>query len=219
MSASIDFIKICGLSDTSMVTTACEHGATHLGFMIYESSPRYISVSRAAELVASVSDCDCVAVTVDADDKLLDDITMIMRPSMLQLHGCESVSRISSIRSRYNLPIIKALGISSSSDLDSLSVYESHSSIDYLLLDYKPLSGDSFGGIGESFDWSIISSLSSPKPLILAGGISFDNLGEALDIIVSCNNSFIGLDVSSSLESSRGVKDIKLIEQFLRSLP
>ena len=210
----MDIVKICGLSDSLSVATASRHSATHLGFIFHPESPRYITLDQAAELSLTIpSHCERVAVCVDADDTFLKNIISALSPTHLQLHGAETPERISEIKSNFNLPIIKALGISNKQDLDSLVLYDSVPSIDYLLLDYK--SKESFGGSGKQFDWSLLSGLRTTKPLILAGGINLSNLPQALDLINDSTNSFIGLDVSSGVEGSIGVKDIGLIEQFL----
>ena len=210
----MDIVKICGLSDSLSITTACRHSATHLGFIFHPESPRYITLDQAAELSLTIpNNCERVAVCVDADDTFLQDIISSLSPTFLQLHGSETPERISEIKLRFHLPIIKAVGILSKQDLDSLVLYDSVPSIDYLLLDYK--SPKSFGGSGKQFDWSLLSGLRTTKPLILAGGINLSNLPQAFDLINDSTNSFIGLDVSSGVEGAIGVKDIGLIEQFL----
>ncbi len=207
-------VKICGLSTPESVRTAQCGGATHLGFIFFPNSPRNVSPKQAARLVQDVTDIKTVAVTVNADDKFLDEIAETLNPDILQLHGAESSERVAGIKQRYQRPVMKALAIRDATDLDKIASYEGVA--DMFLLDAKPPQGSDLpGGNGVSFDWSLIASLNSKLPVLLSGGIDQTNLSQALDYVKQDQNDLIGIDVSSGVESSPGVKDILKIEKFL----
>lgn len=206
-------IKICGLSTPESVMAARDHGATHLGFIFFPKSPRNVSVEQAADLRALAGRASTVAVTVDADDELLDAIVTKMDPDLLQLHGAETVERVQEIRARYALPVIKALAVRDGADLDCAHLYEEVATM--LLLDAKPPKGaDLPGGNGVSFDWALLDNFKSAAPVLLSGGISRANLDTALDILRG-NSSIVGLDLSSGVESAPGVKDVAEIAALL----
>ena len=214
-------IKICGLSTPEAVEAAVSGGATHLGFIFFEKSPRNVSAQTAGILTGSLHSqnpssraVQTVAVTVDASDQDLDHIVEHMRPDMLQLHGSESVQRIIELKARHQLPVIKALAIREPADLEKVRTYDEAS--DLLLLDAKPPKGSELpGGNGVRFDWSVLKTLKSKTPILLSGGIDLNNVDEAMDYVGSGENSVIGLDVSSGVESAPGAKDISKIEMFL----
>ncbi|NKB51694.1 MAG: phosphoribosylanthranilate isomerase [Rhizobiaceae bacterium] len=207
-------VKICGLSTPESVRTAQCGGATHLGFIFFPKSPRNVSPQQAARLVQDVADIKTVAVTVNADNQFLNEITEAMNPDILQLHGAESSKRVAEIKQRYQRPVMKALAIREASDLDRIANYEGIA--DMFLLDAKPPEGSQLpGGNGVSFDWSLIAGLHSRLPILLSGGIDQSNLNQALDYVQQDQNDLIGIDVSSGVESSPGVKDILKIEKFL----
>lgn len=207
-------LKICGLSTTQALTTARDGGASHLGFIFFEKSPRNVTPQEAAQLVAQAGDCPAVAVTVDASNDFLDDIVATMAPKILQLHGQESVERVAEVKARYGLPVIKCFSIKSAEDLAKVSLYENVA--DRLLLDAKPPKGSDLpGGNGVSFDWSLVETLQSRLPVWLSGGLNIENVASALEVVKSDKNAFTGLDVSSGVESAPGVKDITKLREFL----
>ncbi len=207
-------VKICGLSTPESVRSAQCGGATHLGFIFFQKSPRNVTAKQASRLVQEVSDVTTVAVTVNAEDQFLDEIIETMNPDMLQLHGAESSQRVTQLKQRYQRPVMKALAIREAGDLDKIATYESVA--DMLLLDAKPPQGSELpGGNGVSFDWSLIASLSSKTPILLSGGIDQSNLNLALDYVQQAQNDLVGIDVSTGVESAPGVKDILKIEKFL----
>ena len=129
-------IKICGLSTPRAVAAALAGGATHLGFIFFPKSPRHIAPAQAADLVKGAGGPKTVAVTVDADDTLLDKIVATMKPDLLQLHGSESIERVAALKARHGLPVIKALAVRTDDDLARARSYEAVA--DMLLLDAKP---------------------------------------------------------------------------------
>ncbi|PCH46885.1 MAG: phosphoribosylanthranilate isomerase [Hyphomicrobiales bacterium] len=207
-------LKICGLSTPPSLAAARDGGASHLGFIFFEKSPRNVTPQLAAELAAQAGSCLTVAVTVDASDDFLDDIVAVMAPKMLQLHGHESIQRVANVKARYGLPVIKCFSIRSEADLANVSLYENVA--DRLLLDAKPPKGSDLpGGNGVSFDWSLVETLQSKLPVWLSGGLNIENVESALEVVRSGRNAFAGLDVSSGVESAPGVKDIIKLKEFL----
>lgn len=207
-------VKICGLSTPESVRTALCGGATHLGFIFFEKSPRNVSPRLAARLVEDIDNIKTVAVTVNADEEFLDQIVETMNPDILQLHGNESSARVAEIKQRYQRPVMKALAIRDASDLDKVSTYEEVT--DMFLLDAQPPQGSELpGGNGVSFDWSLIAGLNSSVPILLSGGINQSNVNMAFNYLQDPDNDLVGIDVSSGVESAPGVKDILKIEKFL----
>lgn len=206
-------IKICGLKSPEVVEAALGEGASHIGFIFFEKSPRHIELAAAAALrQAAVGRAQVVAVTVDADDARLDAIVGAMQPDILQLHGKEPPERVASVRSRYNLPVMKAFSISTAEDLAKVDAYTAVA--DRLLFDAKPPKGSELpGGNGVSFDWRLLAGLDPNVDYMLSGGLNAANVGDALRLAHPP-----GLDISSGVESQPGVKDPTLIAEFFKSI-
>jgi phosphoribosylanthranilate isomerase len=143
-------IKICGLKTDAAIDVALSGGASHVGFIFFEKSPRHVSLDEAARLAARVGGkAKSVAVTVDADDATLDAIVSAMSPDMLQLHGDETPARVAEVKVRYGLPVMKAFSVSDAGDLDAIAPYRSMA--DRFLFDAKPPKGSDLpGGNGVS---------------------------------------------------------------------
>ena len=203
-------VKICGLKDGAMVATACEAGATYLGFNFFPRSPRYVAAQLAAALALDVpAGVAKVALVVDADDELLDAITSRVPVDMLQLHGHESPARVREVQARYGLPVMKAVGIADRSDLVTLQDYWQVA--DQILIDAKPPKDAPLpGGNGLTFDWTLLAERRWPCPWMLAGGLTAGNVGEAIRLTKARQ-----VDVSSGVETAPGVKDAALIEAFI----
>ena len=201
-------IKICGVKTAEAVDAAARAGATHLGFNFYDASPRLVSTTAAAALSARAPALESVALTVDATDALLDRIVREAAPSLLQLHGSETPERVSFIKSRFGLRVMKALAIASPADVRHARAYEHIA--DILLFDAKP---DALpGGNGLTFDWQLIANEKWSKPWMLSGGLTPDNVAGAIRTTHAS-----AVDVSSGVEKSRGEKDTALIERFIAS--
>ncbi len=206
-------IKICGLSTQDSVDTAVEAGADMVGFVFFERSPRAVSPAHAGALGARVPDTvERVGLIVDATD---DEIATILQKAtldVLQLHGSESVARVADVSNKFKLPVMKALAISEPADLDLAQTYEDVA--DALLFDAKPPKGATRpGGNAVTFDWTILNNYSGGTPWLLAGGITPENVGDALRI-----SGAPGVDVSSAIEQSPGVKDNAKIVQFIKAV-
>lgn len=206
-------VKICGLKTEETLAAALAGGATHVGFIFFPRSPRYVEPARAAELrKAALGRAAAVAVTVDADDTLLDRIVSQMRPDMLQLHGRETPARARDVRARYGLPVMKALPLGAGGDLDAVGPFAGV--VDRFLFDARPPAGSELpGGNGVAFDWRILSGLDASVDYMLSGGLNAGNIGEALRLARPP-----GIDVSSGVESSPGVKEAALIDGFFRAV-
>jgi phosphoribosylanthranilate isomerase len=206
-------IKICGLSTPETVAAALDQGASHVGFIFFPKSPRNVTPELAGQLrQAALGRAQAVAVTVDATDDFLDQIVVAMRPDMLQLHGKETPERVTEVRQRFNLPVMKALSISVPEDLMPIQSFVGVA--DRLLLDAKAPKGSVLpGGNGVSFDWRLLAALDPGLDYMLSGGLNPGNVAEALRIA-----NPPGLDVSSGVESSPGVKDVALIEAFFAAV-
>ena len=206
-------VKICGLKTVEAVDAAVDGGASHIGFIFFEKSPRNVEPEQAAKLRNHVGEhAKTVAVTVNASQKELDEIVEIVSPNILQLHGSETPEKVADIKSRYGLPVMKAFAIRRMEDMNASLKYSGVA--DVLLFDAKPPKGSELpGGNGVSFDWSLLASFKTDTPVMLSGGLSVENIIEAVSIAHP-----EGVDISSGVETSPGVKDIKLISQFLQKL-
>ncbi|MEM7289992.1 MAG: phosphoribosylanthranilate isomerase [Pseudomonadota bacterium] len=206
-----DLIKICGLSTIEAIDAAIAGNATHIGFIFFEKSPRNVSVEQARLLSDhAAARTNKVAVTVDAEDYELDEIVQNVNPDMLQLHGAETPARLSDLRNRYGLPVIKALAVRDVSDLEKAHAYREVA--DHLMFDAKPpKDADLPGGNGVAFDWEIMDQWPSDVPYILSGGLGPENVREAINRLKAQ-----GIDVSSGVESGPGAKDMTKIRDFLQ---
>jgi phosphoribosylanthranilate isomerase len=206
-------VKICGLKTADAVDRAVARGATHIGFIFFEKSPRNIAPEIAGELADRVrGGVKIVAVTVDADDEELDDIVSLLRPDILQLHGHESPERILHIKALYGLPVMKVFSVRDEADLDRVDPFIGVA--DRFLFDAKAPKGSQLpGGNGVSFDWSLMHSLDEGVDYMLSGGLNKDNVAHAL-----ASTRATGIDVSSGVESAPGEKDLGMIDAFFDAI-
>jgi phosphoribosylanthranilate isomerase len=206
-------IKICGLSTPETLEAAIGFGADLVGFVFFAPSPRNLTLDQAQALAQQVAGrAQKVALSVDAKDDDLRAIIAHMQPDLLQLHGQESPERLSDIRQKFGLPVMKAIGISTRADLARLSDYATVS--DHLLFDAKmPKDSVLPGGNGRTFDWSILQDLQLEKPWMLSGGLDATNVAEALR-----QTGAPAVDVSSGVESAPGIKDINKLREFIAAL-
>lgn len=205
-------VKICGLTSADQVEAASRAGAAFVGFVFFEKSPRHVALAQAAALAAQVPAGICkVALTVGASDAELDAITAAVPLDMLQLHGKETPARVQAVKDRFGLPVMKALGIASGEDVATIQSY--YPVADMLLLDAKaPKDAQLPGGNGLAFDWRLLAGRRIAKPWMLAGGLSPDNVAEAVARTGARN-----VDVSSGVESAPGVKDADKIRAFVQA--
>ncbi len=202
--------KICGLSTPEAVRAALEGGASHLGFVFFDKSPRNLRPDAAARLTEGVRGAaKIVAVMVDPDDAALERVASALHPDLIQLHGRETPARAAQVRERTGAGVIKALPISEGADLDAAKAFEG--AVDHLMFDAKPPAGSDLpGGVGARFDWTLLQGRRFERPWFLAGGLDRWSVGEA----VSASGAKL-VDVSSGVERGPGVKDAALITAFL----
>jgi phosphoribosylanthranilate isomerase len=205
-------VKICGLSTPETLDVALDAGADMVGFVFFPPSPRNISFETARALGERVQGrAQKVALTVDADDALLEQIIEALKPDMLQLHGHETPQRVAAIRESFGLPVMKVLAIETRADLAAIAPYTSIA--DRLLFDARPpREATRPGGLGTPFDWHLLDNLNLSIPFMLSGGLHAGNVAEALRITHAP-----GVDVSSGVESASGVKDPDKIRAFIRA--
>jgi len=203
-------VKICGLKSPQDVAAAANAGAGYVGFVFFPKSPRNVSFEQAASLAleAPVGLCK-VALTVNADDAMLDALTDAVALDMLQLHGSESPERVAQVKARYGLPVMKAIGVAGAEDLSKIDLYSQVA--DQLLIDAKPpKDADLPGGNGLAFDWRLLAGRKYwQRPWMLAGGLTPDNVAEAVRMTGARQ-----VDVSSGVETAPGQKDATLITRF-----
>jgi len=206
-------VKICGLTTPETLDAALDGGAAFVGAVLYPKSPRHLEPLHAATLFDRARGrAKVVAVTVDADDALLTRIALILKPDLIQLHGHETPARALRVRELTGAGIIRALTVSGAADIDAAAAWEPVA--DHLMFDARPPQGSSLpGGVGASFDWSLLAGRSFGKPWFLAGGLNPDNVAGAVAVTGAPM-----VDVSSGVESAPGVKDIALIKAFLKAV-
>lgn len=203
-------VKICGLKERAHVDAAVEAGARYLGFNFFPKSPRFVPIADAAALALMVPEGIAkVGLVVDATDAELDAITGTVPLDMLQLHGSEPPERVAEVRTRYGLPVMKAIGIAGPEDVERIALYGKVA--DQLLVDAKAPKGATLpGGNGLPFDWRLVAKKYWPCPWMLAGGLTPANVAEAIRLTGARQ-----VDVSSGVESAPGVKDAALIRAFI----
>lgn len=208
-------VKICGLTSESDVEMAIEAGADLVGFVVVESSPRFVPFEKAQELIRLAADRGAepwIVATVEIPwlDKLVDETPEI---GAVQLHGKESPAAVASFVKRHSLvPVIKAIGVTSKRDLDEAAEYEA---ADGFLFDAKPPKGATReGGHGRSFDWSILKGfrVHDHEDWTLSGGLTPENVAEAIRA-----SGAHAVDVSSGVEKSPGVKEPAKVRAFIQA--
>ncbi len=203
-------VKICGLSAPDTLDAALDAGADMVGFVFFPPSPRHLQFDIARGLGQRVRGrAQKVALTVDADEAFLQSVVEALRPDLLQLHGAESGAQIAAIRRKFGLPVMKALPIAAKDDLERVNTYAGVA--DRLLFDARaPREATRPGGLGNTFDWHLLENVRAS--FMLSGGLDADNVGEALRITRAS-----GIDVSSGVERSPGIKDVDKIIAFIRA--
>lgn len=202
-------IKTCGLNSEAAIEAALSRGASHVGFVFFEKSPRHLPLEEMARLRRAVGARALVTIVlVDPDDALLTTLAEKVRPDWLQLHGSETPERVAAIRRLAGLPVMKAISVGGPEDLARIGDYRAVA--DRILLDAKRPKGSELpGGNGVAFDWAILEALDPGLDYMLSGGLDAGNVAEAVRRVRPG-----GIDVSSGIESAPGVKDAGLIHRF-----
>jgi len=200
--------KICGLSTPETVDAVVQGGARWIGFVTYPRSLRHVSTDLLRSLGARVPrSVGRVGLFVDPDDALLDERLATGAIDMLQLQGAETPARVAELKARTGKAVMKVINVATREDAErGIAAYASVA--DRLM--FEPAGGVLPGGNAKVFDWTILRGLAVPLPWFLAGGLTPDNVAEAVRVTGAQT-----VDVSSGVESSRGVKSIELIRAFL----
>jgi phosphoribosylanthranilate isomerase len=206
-------VKICGLSDADAVDAALAAGADMVGFVFFAPSPRHVAFPVAQGLGQQVRGrAQKVALTVDATEAFLDRIVDVLQPDLLQLHGRETPARVRAVGKRYGLAVMKAIPVEGKADIEAANDYASVA--ERLLFDARaPREATRPGGLGRPFDWTLLADLGASLPFMLSGGLAAGNVGEALRITRAA-----GVDVSSGVERSPGIKDPDRIRAFVTAV-
>ena len=208
-------VKICGIASPADYLACRDSGATWSGIVHYPGSSRHLS----ADQMAAVARCAAAAgpaapkrvlLTVDIVGDALAPLIAAARPDMLQLHGHERPEDVAAIKQQFNLPVIKAIAISTADDFAQCNRWDSLA--DWLLFDAKVTKGDQPGGTGHRFDWSLLAHYRARLPWMLAGGLDARTVGQAVRI-----SGAKAIDVSSGVESQPGKKDPSMIHAFIQA--
>lgn len=202
-------VKICGLTTPADIEAVSRAGAAYAGFVFFARSPRALSALRARELALQTPPgLARVGLFVDADDAFLDSVLAEVPLDILQLHGSETPERVTALKARHGLPVMKAVGIADAGDVPKIATYGAVA--DMLLIDAKPPRDAVLpGGNGLAFDWRLIAGRRWPVPWMLAGGLTPETVRDAIALTGARQ-----VDVSSGVESTPGVKDAEKIAAF-----
>lgn len=194
-------VKVCGITRTGDARAAAEAGADAIGLVFYPPSPRYLSVERAVEIRDALPPfVQTVALFVNADAAQVAQVIGRVHPAMLQFHGDEAPE----FCAQFGLPFVKACRVRAG--VDPLAYLQPYARAAAWLVDsFVP----EYGGVGERFDWSLVPA-ARPRPLILSGGLERGNVGGAIRAVRPW-----GVDVSSGVESAKGIKDAAKMAAFI----
>jgi phosphoribosylanthranilate isomerase len=198
-------VKICGITSYDDASAAVEAGADALGFVFYDKSPRFINPVRAAGIISKLPPfIQTVGLFVNEETEQVNWTADYCGLDILQLHGDETPEDCLELKRR----VIKAFRIQKIISIDPLEKYQDYQVSGYLLDAWSP---DAFGGTGRTFNWELAQSAKQYGPVILAGGLTPDNVAEAIRVV----NPY-GVDVSSGVESALGKKDAEKVREFIR---
>lgn len=205
-------MKFCGLTRPDDIRAAADAGAAYIGFNFFPKSPRYVTTAEAAALAPLAGEMIKVALVVNPDDALVDELTSTVPLDMIQLHGSESPERVADVKARTGLPVMKVLGVAGADDVARITDYEAVA--DQILVDAKPPKDAVLpGGNGVAFDWRLLDGRSWAVPWMLAGGLTAANVAEAVRLTGADQ-----VDLASGIESAPGVKDAGLMKAFAAAL-
>ena len=205
-------VKICGITSQQLMRDVGNAGAQYAGLVFFEKSPRNLSLDKARSIALEApTGLAKVALVVNPSDRFLDSLTTTVPLDMIQLQGSETPQRVSEIKQKTGLPVMKAIGIAEQDDLKKLDVYATVA--DQLLVDAKPAKDAILpGGNGSAFDWSLLQGRRWTGPWMLAGGLNPENVAQAIAITGAQQ-----IDVSSGVEIRPGEKDKQKINAFVRA--
>jgi phosphoribosylanthranilate isomerase len=203
-------VKICGINSVESADAAVRAGADYVGLVFHARSPRALQPEQAGSLSARLRGRSrIVALLADADDAAIAVAMAEANPDFIQLHGRESVERVSEIRARTGVGIIKVISVADADDISTAARYADVA--DMLMFDAKaPANATREGGHGVAFDWQLLRGRSFLRPWFLAGGLNPENIARAISV-----SGAPGVDVSSGVETAPGVKSPVLIHSFI----
>ncbi|APG62534.1 N-(5'-phosphoribosyl)anthranilate isomerase [Sphingorhabdus lutea] len=203
-------IKICGLSTEESIDVAIDAGASHIGLVHFEKSPRHVDLPRAAQLRQyAAGRIKTVLLLVNADPRLTAEAYQQIQPDIIQFHGTETPEWLALVHKAIPAELWKALGVQGPQTLQRSLDYDD--AVDRILYDAPAVALP--GGTGTSFDWGLISGFDHQIPWALAGGLNLDNIITAL---MQTNAPMV--DISSGVESEPGKKDMDKIRQFCQAV-
>jgi phosphoribosylanthranilate isomerase len=205
-------VKICGLKTEAALEAALAGGADFVGFVFFPPSPRNVTLAVAKALAARARGrAKIVALMVDPDDALIAEVVASAAPDLIQLHGCETPARVAEIRARWGIPVMKAVPVETADDARVARQFSP--AADLILFDARaPADSARPGGNGAPFDWRTLLGVTEGIPFVLSGGLTPDNVAEAIRL-----TGATAVDVSTGVESRPGEKDPELIRRFLRA--
>jgi phosphoribosylanthranilate isomerase len=198
-------VKICGITRVEDAISAINAGADAIGLVFYAQSPRFVTIEQAQKIVAAIPPfVSVVGLFVNAPKAEIEAVLSKVRLDILQFHGDESPSDCEQIK----MPYYKAIRVKAGTNLLQYAV--EFNSAKALLLD--AFSETAFGGTGQTFDWNLIPK-NMTKPIILAGGLSAENVAKAIQQVRP-----YAVDVSGGVESAKGIKDVAKIAAFMQAV-
>jgi phosphoribosylanthranilate isomerase len=205
-------VKICGLKTEEALAAALAGGADYVGLVFFPPSPRNVTPAVAKALAARARGrAKIVALMVDPDDALIAEVVASAAPDLIQLHGHETPARVAEIRTRWGIPVMKAVPVETADDARAARQFSP--AADLILFDaLAPADSARPGGNGAPFDWRTLLGVTEGIPFVLSGGLTPDNVAEAIRLTGATT-----VDVSSGVESRPGEKDPELIRRFLRA--
>ena len=208
-------VKICGLTSIEQALKVAELGVNAIGIISVEESPRYISPKKRKEIFKTIKDLypkiDRVSVFKNSPiDSIINNFLGEPSESIIQIHGDEDIDYCQKLKQKVpDLAIWKAFRIKSKEDLDKIKIYENF--VDAILLD--SWNENTYGGSGKRIEQTYLENLNFRKPWWLAGGVSKDWIGE-----ITTRIKPNGIDISSSIETSPGIKDIEKTRQIINEI-
>ena len=202
-------VKICGINSPESADAVVRAGADLAGLVFHPGSPRHLTFEAGGSLSGRMRGrVRLVALMVDAGDETIAQVLKVVKPDFLQLHGKETPARAAAVRARFGVPLIKAIAVADAADLSIVPCYEQSCAM--FLFDAKAPDGSRPGGRGAPFDWQLLRGRSFSRPWLLAGGLTPENVTRAV-----ATAKAPGVDVSSGVETTPGVKSAELIAAFV----
>ena len=196
-------LKICGITNYKDAMHAKTAGASAIGMIFYDKSPRYVDIENAKKISMSSSGLKKIGIFVNENENIINDIINELNLDAIQLHGDESPE----FCNNFKVPVIKALSVAKKSDLNVINNYD----VNAILLDNR--TKNQFGGTGKIFNWKVIENVKFNLPIILSGGLNEKNI---LDGINQINPHAV--DINSGVEKSPGLKSKSKIFRIVKIL-